>query len=240
MTAARRLVLVHGWGVGPAWFDPLREHLPGWEIHAPPLPGHAGAEDAGIDVDALAVRWADAIAGPALWCGWSLGGHVALAAARLRAERVRGLVLCAVSPRFDRAPDWPHGRPPGELRAMRRTARQDAAEVIAGFARLLRRGREAPVIAASEWSVPAPAARDSGLAQLQSADLRSALTGIPVPAVWVIGDDDPLVPVAAAGAGADAMPQGRREIFADAGHAPFLAEPARFAALVERLHEETS
>ncbi len=239
MSDERRLVAIHGWVMCPDCFEPLRARLPGWEVHAPPLPGHAGAEDGVIDPEALAEHWADELQAPAIWCGWSLGGHVALAAARRWPERVRALILAGVSPRFDQAPDWPFGRPPRELRAMRHSARHDAEAVVAGLYRLLSRGREAAWFRERDVRTPAPAGLDSGLARLQRADLRPDLPAIVVPAVWACGDLDALVPIAAARAGAQAMPRARCEVFQGAGHAPFLADPARFAAVIKQLHEET-
>jgi pimeloyl-ACP methyl ester carboxylesterase len=98
------LVLVHGLGgTIENWLalaSPLAAHH---RVLVPDLPGHGGSSalPEARDVDALAeavLRIAEAEAATgAVWVGHSLGGVVALRAAVLRPEAVRGIVLAAAA-----------------------------------------------------------------------------------------------------------------------------------------------
>jgi pimeloyl-ACP methyl ester carboxylesterase len=95
--ALRSLILVHGAGNGPWVFDGWDAAFPGVEVEAVDL--HAGlnvGEAAMSNYAAVVVRAADLLRRPVGLCGWSMGGLVAMLAARqARAER---LVLIEPSP----------------------------------------------------------------------------------------------------------------------------------------------
>ena len=95
--ALRSLILVHGAGSGPWVFDGWEAELHGLELEAVDL--HAGlnvAEAAMSNYAAVVVRAADNVRRPLALCGWSMGGLVAMLAARQAgAER---LVLLEPSP----------------------------------------------------------------------------------------------------------------------------------------------
>jgi len=102
------LLLLHGFsGCGRSWGDHLLARLgTDGQVLAPDLPGHGGDRtprdperfriDRVVDhlvreLDRLDIERAD-------WVGYSMGGRVALAAAVLRPDRVRRLVLESASP----------------------------------------------------------------------------------------------------------------------------------------------
>jgi pimeloyl-ACP methyl ester carboxylesterase len=95
--ALRSLILVHGAGSGPWVFDGWDAAFPGVELEAVDL--HAGlnvAEAAMSNYAAVVARAADMLPRPLALCGWSMGGLVAMLAARQAgAER---LVLLEPSP----------------------------------------------------------------------------------------------------------------------------------------------
>ncbi|MDW8478643.1 MAG: alpha/beta hydrolase [Xanthomonadales bacterium] len=122
LAARRDLVLLHGWGMHGGIFEPLLAALPeGIGARTIDLPGH-GAR-AARPVPATLEDWAEAVLAEAppraSWLGWSLGGLVALAAARLAPERVERLILVASAPRLTPAPDWPEGIDPRPARRLR-------------------------------------------------------------------------------------------------------------------------
>ena len=63
---------------------------------SPPLPERPALE--GVAADAEETAWAEGLRGPILWVGHSLGGKVALAAARRGAARMRGVGLIDIGP----------------------------------------------------------------------------------------------------------------------------------------------
>lgn len=101
-------LLIHGFtGSGGAWpelcLSGVAAHL---RLLVPDLPGHGGAqgpttpEAYGLAevLDALTAVLDRASVDRAVWMGYSMGGRIALAAAVLRPERVRALVLESASP----------------------------------------------------------------------------------------------------------------------------------------------
>ena len=85
-----------------------------------------------------------------------------------------------------------------------------------------RRPSADPLLAAS---LPDLATLLRGLDWLGSADLRPQLATITQPTLLIHGDRDPLMPLAAARALADALPDGRLTTFAGVAHAPFITDP---------------
>ena len=102
------LVLIHGWALHGGIFAPLVQRLsPHFQLHVVDLPGHGFSRD--DDTPLRLPYLVNAIAAatpPAVWCGWSLGGLVALHAAATLPQ-VRGLAMLAATPRFVRDNDWP-------------------------------------------------------------------------------------------------------------------------------------
>jgi 2-succinyl-6-hydroxy-2,4-cyclohexadiene-1-carboxylate synthase len=90
-----RLVMVHGFSQSPAAWEAVRRHLPaavdgvGLELAAPEVPD-------GLDFLATA-RAIAAAGGPGLYCGYSMGGRLCLAAALEAPAEVLGLVLVSAS-----------------------------------------------------------------------------------------------------------------------------------------------
>ena len=79
----RSLILVHGAGSGPWVFDGWTAAFPGVELEAIDL--HAGlevGEAAMSNYAAVVARAADLVPRPVGLCGWSMGGLVAMLAAR--------------------------------------------------------------------------------------------------------------------------------------------------------------
>ena len=107
------LVLLHGWAMHGGIFAPLvealREHR---TLHVVDLPGHGHNRDCGIplQLEAFARAVLDAVP-DAPWCGWSLGGLVALHAASTHPERIPALAMVCATPKFVVAEDWPQGMP---------------------------------------------------------------------------------------------------------------------------------
>ncbi len=235
--AKPNLVLLHGWGFTSAVWDGLRPYLePHFQVHALNLPGYGDAEpiEAMDDLAALADAVVQRAPLQATWAGWSLGGMVALQAAALFPQRVQQLLLIGSTPRFVEEGDW--------LDAVRRNVLHNfAAELVSARDTVIGRflalqflgvadGRnQARAMLAAQAQDPAPGTLEGGLMVLEHADLRSVLPAIQQPALWITGGKDRLTPPRAAERAAAAMPHASAEDWAQAGHAPFLLEPARFA-----------
>jgi len=237
------LVLLHGWGMHPGVWAALSAALaPGGAHYAIALPGHGGRRFAPSTGDALEAWAADCLAQApprAVWLGWSLGGLVALAAARLAPARVAALVLITATPRFVQAADWPRAMAAGTLRGFYGALQADPAGTLERFLALQVRGSEAARTTLRQLRqglamapAPDPAALAAGLALLAERDLRPVLPGLGVPSLWLFGARDVLVPAGVAADLAVLAPTASCHSIAGAGHAPLLSHPAVVAARI--------
>ena len=233
------LVLLHGWSMSAAVFTELLDPL-GVErlVLAPDLPGH-GASDPGpaYDPAALAGDLEEWLLGTGHreidLIGWSLGGQVALELARSARLRVRRLVLVATTPRFVASSDWPHGLPPGQVRAMARDLRRDYPATLEAFFQLQFAAEQLP---RERWqslldqtfqpaSRPIPEVALAALEALRVGDLRGRLANVTCPTLVHQGEFDRITVPTAAAVLAAGLPSARLRFMDGVGHAPFLSRP---------------
>ena len=236
------LVLLHGWAMHGGVFAALVERLRDRHtLHVVDLPGHGLSRDSGVPLQLDAC--VDAIAAqvpPAPWCGWSLGGLVALRAAATRPRQVPALAMLCASPWFVRGDDWTCGVSADMFQAFASGLRTDYRGTLERFIALeafgsdhardeIRALRDA-MFARGE---PAAAVLADGLALLESCDLRAALPALPVASLWLAGRRDRLVDPRAMRAAAALAPQAQYQVIEHAGHAPFLTHADAVAASLE-------
>jgi len=234
------LALIHGWGLGGAvWEATLEALTQHCRVHLVDLPGYGDtpADQGGFVPTAQALI--DALPPGVTLCGWSLGGMLALQAARLAPQRVARLILVGTTPSFTQHGDWAPAQPPDLLNTFSTAVNENVASTLQRFVALLNQGdaRARAIIRALNSGVlgkplPDTATLIKGLGWLRDVDLRAAMPAIAIPGLLVHGERDPLMPLGAAQWLAGRLPHARLEIFAATAHAPFLADPARFAALV--------
>lgn len=242
----RPLVLLHGWGMSPRVWAPLRAALEArFDIHAPALPGHADAPMAGSTLD----DWADALApslpAGALVCGWSLGAMLAMTLALRHPSRVARLALTGATPRFVSGADWLHGLDAAVVEAFRQGYAEAPAATLRRFIGLQIQGesqrRTVQSVLAdtlARRSEADDAALGEGLRILAEADLRAAVRELRQPCLLVHGDGDALMPPASAQWLAQTLPHARLQLCGKTGHAPFLSDPTGFAAHLAAFADE--
>ncbi len=225
------IVLLHGWAMHGGVFAPLVERLrETCTLHVVDLPGHGLSRDADVPLvlDACVDAVADLVPDGALWCGWSLGGLVALRAAS-RGVPMRRLAMLCASPRFVRGEDWRWGMSPQIFRDFADGLRSDWRGTLDRFLALeafgsdhakeeLRSLRDA-LFARGE---PAAAVLADGLELLETSDLRAALPNLAVQSTWIGGRRDRLVDPRAMAEAATLAPKAAFHVIEHAGHAPFL------------------
>jgi len=236
----RPLLALHGWSCSGAVLAPaLGAALPGHRLVTLDLRGHgASPSGAPFGLDDLArdlAAMAGAVGpGPFDLLGWSLGGLVALAALPALGARVGRLVLVGATPRFTQGDGWEHGVPPRALEAVAARTRRDPARAVEAFWDGMFSPQEQDLAPPRPGGLPVPAAADllAGLTVLARADLRAALGAVAVPTLVVHGEADPVCPVGAGRALAEAIPGAQLAVLPGAGHAPFLSAPGVFATTV--------
>lgn len=157
-------------------------------LHEPPL---ADGDDAGAALAGLMRREGP----PAALCGWSAGGVAALCAAARMTAPPR-LALLAATARFCAGPDRGFGMPRADLRALRAGVRRDPARALAGFDALC--GASSGADRSAFGGRPTADTLQRGLDELDRADARPALRGLPRGLLWLHGADDRIIPPAAA------------------------------------------
>lgn len=228
------VVWVHGWGMSSAIWRAVPSFAAAPAL-ALDLPGHGGRSwDGGLGADAG--LWAEDLLARAperaVWVGWSLGGLLALEAARRAPERVARLILLGATPRFVATDDQSCGMAAETLSQFMAGLAQDRVLTLQRFLALQSVGAEgarevrARLGQAVAESPPAiEAALRTGLAILRDTDLSASLHGVTQPVRVMLGERDRIVPPCVAEIYRQALPQAEVHIQAGAGHAPFLHAP---------------
>lgn len=242
------LVLLHGWGMNAAvWNDVAADLAKHFRVHSVDLPGYGNsAASEPYTLAGITNALAAALPHPAVVCGWSLGGQVALSWALSAPRQIERLVLIATTPRFVNGAQWESGIDAVSLESMIRGLADDcratlqrflasqAQDDIAGRA-VLRWLREKMLM----HPEPAVATLAAGLQILKETDLRERLPQIAQPALILHGERDVVVPLAAGVYLQRALPHAVLEVCAGAAHAPFAACPQRTAQrIVEFCREQ--
>ena len=241
------LVLLHGWAMHGGVFTLLAERLrERHRLFIVDLPGHGRSRDSVVPLAPEACVEAIAARVPrAPWCGWSLGGLIALHAAATRRDDVPGLAMVCASPRFVRGEGWKYGMSPEIFRDFASGLRNDYRATLDRFIALEAFGSddargELRTLRAEVFARGEPAAHvlADGLELLETADLRDALPKIAVPSLWIAGRRDRLVDPRAMGEAADVVAGAKFAVVEHGGHAPFLTHADEVAALLEGFLQE--
>lgn len=240
--AGSDIVLLHGWGMHSGIWTPLLEQLTSrYQVTLIDLPGYGHSPmQGGAALDDLCEQLLEVAPARAVWVGWSLGGLVAQWLALHHPGRVDKLLTVASTPRFVQTEGWPHAMAPAVLQQFADSLAQDYRKTLQRFLLLQTRGaahaqetlREVRSTLAQRPE-PQLQALQRGLDLLRDTDVRTRLHEMACPVLWLLGEQDALVPVAVAKQLHVMMPQAGVEVMAGAGHVPFLSHPDRFVELLD-------
>lgn len=234
-----KLILLPGWGLGPAALQPLvaalnEQGLPS-ELAELPVLDSADPEAwlAELDARLPADTWLG---------GWSLGGMLAAALAARRGVRCPGLLTLASNACFVARADWPSAMDGETFAAFRAGCAADATATLKRFAMLCAQGcADARALGRQlQQGLPAQPAEQllAGLDVLAALDNRAALAGFAGPQLHLLADADALVPAAAAAALLALLPAGEVDLLEGSGHACVLEQPQALAALLAEFVRE--
>ena len=233
------VVLIHGWGMSNRIWDTTLVELQ--------ANGHAvvsfdqrgcGQSDRDWPEVSVAASAADAAAivrelglPRVVLNGWSLGGAVAIEAARLLGAQCAGVVLtCGATPRYVQAADFPHGNPPESVAQTVAALRADRANFMHALTQAVCAVPQSPAVINWLWSIfmqAAPSA-DDALLNLGSLDQRAVLAALDVPLLSIVGGKDAVVDPEIGRIAARLAKRGRAVEFEECGHAPFLEDGPRY------------
>ena len=225
------LVLLHGWAMHGGVFAPLVERMQATHtLHIVDLPGHGGSRECDVPLTLQDATNAILDAVPvAPWCGWSLGGLLALHAASTQPQRVPALTMLCATPKFVRSDDWPQGMPVDVFRSFADGLRDDWRGTLERFIALEAFGSdhardELRILQEDLFARGEPATHvlADGLSLLENSDLRASLQTLEVPSLWLSGRRDRLVDPRAMQQASSITNNARHAQVEHAGHAPFL------------------
>jgi pimeloyl-[acyl-carrier protein] methyl ester esterase len=241
------LVLLHGWAMHGGVFAPLVARLRDrFTLYSVDLPGHGRSRDSSVPLtlDACLAAILPQVPETAAWCGWSMGGLIALYAAASQPTRVSQLALVCASPRFVRdehagIDGWRYGVSPEILQEFATGLREDYRGTLERFVALeafgsdhekveIRALREV-LFARGE---PAAHVLADGLALLETTDLRDALPGLRMRSLWLGGRRDRLVDSRAMQLASERAPHASFCCLEHSGHAPFLTHAEAVASVL--------
>ncbi|MCC6074101.1 alpha/beta fold hydrolase [Pseudomonas sp. GCM10022188] len=233
-----KLILLPGWGLGPAALQPLVAALneQGLATELAELPALA-SDDPAAWLDEL-----DARLSTDCWLGgWSLGGMLAAALGARRGARCNGLVTLASNAGFVAREGWPDAMGSETFAAFRAGCASDAVATLKRFAMLCAQGcSDARALGRQlQQGLPAQAAEQllAGLDVLAALDNRAALASFAGPQLHLLAELDALVP-AAAEALLALLPAGEVDVLEGCGHAFVLEQPQALAALLAEFVRE--
>ena len=234
------LVLLHGWGMHSAVWDPVMPALlERFQVTVIDLPGlgRSPMPAGDYDLDYLVQQVLSVAPEHGVWMGWSLGGMVATAIASRYPEKVSALVTVATTPKFVANSEWPLAMEEHVLDAFIQMLEEDNEGTLIRFLSLqckgsislkddIRQLRELLHL----HGLPAPKALRQGLHILKQADLRQALSQVQCPSLHIFGANDHLVPVGVSKLIAQLQPAGQNAVIKEVAHVPFVSEPELFMA----------
>jgi|TARA_B110000858_G_C17668283_1_gene410654 pimeloyl-[acyl-carrier protein] methyl ester esterase len=239
------LVLLHGWGTHAGVWAQVENELKSqhsFESMALDFPGYGTQANRSFtaDIDVLAHDALERSPETAVWGGWSLGGMVALRAATIAPERVRGLILVSSTPKFVASADWSAGAQIDFFETFVKSLTKDYGRNLRRFL-LLQAGDSkgarqlSAVIKEIIEAAPQPSAEtlNSGLDLLKNLDMRDQLGQMNIPINILSGRMDRICHPDASKWLADRL--GGRLTQLESGHGSLLSHPRALADELSRL-----
>jgi len=245
------IILLHGWGLNSAVWQPLIASLPAeftdaFHVITIDLPGfgvNVNKKISPYSLDNICQHIANTVEQPAIFLGWSLGGLVATKMALIFPEKVLGLITVASSPRFlEQSSEavvegevvnqlvW-SGIKPHVLDVFHQQLKIDAEKTIRGFLKLQAMG--SPHVRQDiknisqlvfQHDMANKNTLDESLKLLETSDYRLRLKDINQPFLRLYGSADSLVPKSVIEQVAKlANNNSDQHIFERASHAPFIS-----------------
>ncbi|GKT13056.1 MAG: pimeloyl-[acyl-carrier protein] methyl ester esterase [Thiomicrorhabdus sp.] len=243
------LTLIHGWGAQNSFWKQWAEETlaPFFTVHLIELPGFGYSKSLKLDSPTdmqLESAWLEAIEAvlpkKTHLLGWSLGGLLAQKIALNYPQKIDKLICMATSPRFTQCDQWQYGVSPELISDFVKAIKQDKAATLKHFWKLQLQGTEGarPLIKqlmtqVKESKLPILAGLLQGLQLLSSIDCRPRATEVKSPTLWLLGENDPLIPInfieAFLAENSTIQPISHIEILTGAGHMPFRSHPIETA-----------
>ncbi|MDH5354497.1 MAG: pimeloyl-ACP methyl ester esterase BioH [Gammaproteobacteria bacterium] len=234
------VILLHGWGMNAAVFEPLRVELArNNRVYCVDLPGYGSSRwDADLSfTDQVALVASSLPAGRLL--GWSMGGLYATQLAQQYAGQFSQLTLVCCNPCFVRREDWDCAVDEAVFDAFGEALNRGWKSTVKRFLTLQMHGNDnarqltRELMAGLETTgEPNIEALLFGLNLLKQNDSRPLLASLDLPIKMILGGRDILVPHNLAKEIVHINPRIQVESLAFAAHAPFLSHTDQFLTML--------
>ena len=230
------LVLIHGWGVSQAVWNPIVDQLSQhFRLHLIDIPGFGeSAMITPYTLDNIARAILNVVPENAIWCGWSLGGLIATHAAYTYPQKVLKLIQVCSSIRFVSDLNW-HGVETETLELFKQGVKTNPSKTLVRFMNLQASGsfsarKDVLMIKKQLYGekLADPEALSAGLNLLSSSDLRDEFSQIKQDCLSIFGRFDSLVPIETSDVMQELLSHSQQEIFELSSHAPFISEQDHF------------
>ena len=234
------LVLIHGWGVSHAVWNPIVECLSKhFCLHLIDLPGFGESEMiAPYTIDNIAAAILDVVPDNATWCGWSLGGLVATHVAYSYPDKVSKLIQVCSPIKFVSDENW-SGVEAETFELFKQGLETNPSKTLVRFMNLQSSGsftaRKDVLLIKKQLLGQKVATKEAlleGLKLLNNTDLRDEFSATMQPCLSIFGRFDSLVPIASCSAMSKLNPQSQQVIFELSSHAPFITEQDHFCEVM--------
>ena len=249
------LVMLHGWGLNSAVWQPFIDSLPVefkdvFYIITIDLPGFGLNVDKELSLYSLAnicKYISNSVTQPAIYLGWSLGGLIATEMALSYPDKVIALITVSSSPRFLEeetqqnnidSESWP-GLKSKVLDAFYQQLKVDTKKTISGFLRIqamgsphIRQDIKQITQLVFQHEMANKNTLDQSLKLLEQSDYRQRLQDISQPFLRLYGDADSLVPKAVIDQVTKLARNSDQHIFKQASHAPFISHADDFKLIL--------
>lgn len=239
------LTFIHGWGAQNSVWKEWIEQFFGDQfcITLIELPGFGQSPviEEKIQADQLEQQWIDALTKVlphnTHLVGWSLGGLLAQKIAIQKPNKIISLTNLASTPKFIQAKDWHWAVQPTLLNDFIQSLGKDAASTLNHFWRLQIQGSDGArqliklfITKMKQRSLPKALGLAQGLQLLKQMDNRNALQTLNLPTLWLLGENDPLIPQEFVKNFSTIQLQAQVAIIEGAAHMPFYSHPEKTAS----------
>ena len=247
------LTFIHGWGaqnsVWKAWIKTYFAEQFSITLIELPGCGQSPIINDKITADQLEQKWVDALVAVmpknTHLVGWSLGGLLAQKIAIQNPETLLSLTSLASTPKFIQAKDWHWAVQPGLLNDFIQALGKDTAATLTHFWKLQIQGADGArklmklfISQMKQRRLPKAVSLAQGLQLLKEMDNRQALKALHLPSLWLLGENDPLIPKEFIEEFSTIQPQAEVAIIHGAAHMPFYSHPEQTAqALLNFLNQ---
>ena len=240
-------VLLPGWGFDGSVFKDLAAILAGQynrQVNILDLPGYGSRKNVEIQagLDAIVEPLIPLLNENTTLVGWSMGGMAAIRIAAKLINKISSVILLASTPCFVKKQDWPHGVERWQINRMSRQLQSAAGtqNVLRDFSIITAMGDRSPRMTVDRLQrllSTNNANRQNllqGLDVLGATDLREDVRQLTCRVVMLLAENDRLVATTTGAATKELLPSLILDYIPQSGHAPFISELHRTAALLNQ------